>query len=245
MRPFRRDVSGGKGLSGRMAAVAWLVVMAMPAAASGQVLAGAKIGAGVTNVYGDDVGSGGLRTGLLGGLWLRLPVVGGLGLQVEALLAQKGFSDSADEASVGLRLNYLDVPVLLQLATRGGDSWSALFTLGGAVGFKRGCTASFSAGGVSASTDCSVLERDGGFDIESRDASVIFGTGFRVDRARWVTTVELRGQVGLKEALGVFDPATVNNLEARNGSLSLILGLGVPLGGGPARDRGLQEGTVR
>lgn len=102
------------------AAVAALLLVASGATAQSTTSFGVK--GGITSA--DEVMSGagidlGLdrRLGPAGGLFVTIDPVERFGLQIEALFAQKGFTakDVLEEGKYGVRLDYVEVPVLARI----------------------------------------------------------------------------------------------------------------------------------
>jgi hypothetical protein len=96
------------------------------------------------------------RNGILGGVYLVLPVgAGGLSFRPELLYAQKGagyevsfseFGESA-QASAEINLTYLEVPLLLQYALPVAARVRPQLYAGPAVAVRTGCTIGFRASG--------------------------------------------------------------------------------------------------
>ncbi|NVO86545.1 porin family protein [Hymenobacter terrestris] len=109
--------------------VGWLlpVLLLLSTAASGQrVLLGLKGGGAFSKAIGPDATASRLRLGATVGLLVRLELPVGLALQAEGLYAQRGDNGNSYGFSVGHRLDYLAVPLLLQYHRDG------LFVEGGA-----------------------------------------------------------------------------------------------------------------
>ncbi|SNS02907.1 Outer membrane protein beta-barrel domain-containing protein [Hymenobacter mucosus] len=78
------------------------------------VLTGLKGGVAIANAIGRDATGSTLRFGCQGGLALRLRPYKHLGIQVEALYAQRGDNSTSYGPSLGHQLNYLTIPVVAQ-----------------------------------------------------------------------------------------------------------------------------------
>ena len=103
------------------------VLLLLNVAASGQrVLVGLKGGGAFSKAIGADATASRLRLGGTAGLLLRLELPAGLALQAEGLYAQRGDNGSTYGFSLGHRLDYLALPLLLQYHRDG------LFVEGGA-----------------------------------------------------------------------------------------------------------------
>ncbi|MBT2557790.1 PorT family protein [Hymenobacter sp. ISL-91] len=84
------------------------------AAAGQRVLLGLRGGGTFSNAIGPDATASRLRLGATAGLLVRLELPAGLALQAEGLYAQRGDNGASYGFSVGHRLDYLAVPLLLQ-----------------------------------------------------------------------------------------------------------------------------------
>ena len=101
--------------------VAWCVLAARAASAQGQEMSiGVRGGVNVSTLEilaTDVIITPSNRIGFLGGVYANGRLVGGLGLQVEALFNQKGGKIKDDprfQDDLDIRIDYLDVPVLLR-----------------------------------------------------------------------------------------------------------------------------------
>jgi hypothetical protein len=85
-------------------------------AAEAQVI-GFKVGANWANLSGDDVTNNSSTTGFIGGGHIRLGFGGRIGVQGEILSVTRGanFTNTAGQPSSELRLEYVDIPVLIHL----------------------------------------------------------------------------------------------------------------------------------
>ncbi|UYZ61761.1 PorT family protein [Hymenobacter weizhouensis] len=102
-------------------ALAVVASLLLPGAALGQrpaspplLLLGLKGGAAVSSGVGPDAHGSSLRLGGHGGALLRVQPLARLAVQAEALYAHRGDGATAYGPSIGHRLSYLNVPVLLQ-----------------------------------------------------------------------------------------------------------------------------------
>lgn len=93
--------------------LASLLLIAMPAQAQ-RVLLGLKGGAAIANGIGADAKGSSLRFGAHGGGLLRVKISEHLALQAEGLYAQRGDNSTIYGRTINHRLDYIDVPVLLQ-----------------------------------------------------------------------------------------------------------------------------------
>lgn len=111
---------------------------------------GLKAGANIYTITGDDFGDNtSSKIGFHGGVFYRLPIATMLYLQPEALYSAEGIKSKEAEASANLSLNYLNVPLMLQLAAPGGF----FVETGPQVGFLLSAKTKFTLGGQSEEED--------------------------------------------------------------------------------------------
>jgi hypothetical protein len=118
----------------------------------------------------------GVRLGLVVGGFATFPIGARLAVQPEALFSQKG--TSIDEAQVDgkIKIDYLDVPLLLKYSTAGSNGTSVFFFGGPSVGFKLNASASGTSGGETVEIGLSDEE------VKSFDFGVVFGAGVQFGR---------------------------------------------------------------
>lgn len=93
--------------------LAGLLVGTMPAQAQ-RILLGLKGGAAIANGIGSDALRSSLRFGAHGGGLVRIKLTKHLALQGEGLYTQRGDNSTAYGRTINHRLDYVDVPLLLQ-----------------------------------------------------------------------------------------------------------------------------------
>jgi Outer membrane protein beta-barrel domain len=120
----------------------------------------------------------GVRTGIAVGGFVTIPIGGALAIQPEALFSQKGTSLEEAGVSAKIKIDYLDVPVLVKYSTAPSTSTgtSVHFFGGPSIGFKLDASASGSVGGETIDVD---IDDD---DVESFDFGVVFGAGVQFGR---------------------------------------------------------------
>lgn len=116
------------------------------------------------------------RTGTMFGLQLMLPSSTSFGLQPELLFTNKGSQIEVGGAGTrNVRLDYLEIPLLLRFGAQGVTGLSPHFYVGPSVGFNVGCNVKLSGGGIpNTSSDC---KRDDFLEPKSVDYSAILGAG--------------------------------------------------------------------
>lgn len=163
-----------------------------------------------------------------GGAFLRIPL-GGIGLQPEALYVRKGASVTGNEfdgGSVDLKLDYIEIPVLLVVPIGTGDIAPYLFG-GGAVAFETGCTFSAESTGVSFDVDCDDNDVDLEVERKSTDFGAVFGAGLRLPAGSGSFLIEGRYTLGLAD----LDDSGSANGGFKNRSIAAFIGYAFNIGG--------------
>ncbi len=129
----------------RIVGILLAVFVVLPGVAAAQIEIGLKGGVSFANLpkIADEIeadgGTPGMRIGAAAGGHLLLTLGGIVGLQAEALYTQKGIKGDAlaglDEA-IELRVDYIDVPILLRLGVTGGRGLQ--FLVGPSFNFNTG-----------------------------------------------------------------------------------------------------------
>lgn len=153
-------------------------------------------------------GSTSSQTGIAGGLFIELDLLGPLDIQVEGLFSQKGSkfkSDAGGESTT--KLSYLEVPVLAKISIPLAPTMSYNVHAGPALGFK-----------LSESFDPEINSEADFF--KSSDLGAVVGLGLKFNALVSFVTIDARYTLGLSN---VSDSDTG---EAKNRSLTLLVGLG-------------------
>ncbi len=223
----------------RYACAVLAVVLAMPLAGddvAAQTVAGVRLGASVANVTGGELGLPDFRTApmIVGSLRQHLSDL--VALQIEAGYVPKGFKDSGGGTELVVKLNYVEVPVLLQFVIRPDEDQAAVISIGGLVGFEAGCSMAVESQGVSASVDCQALNT--GQDIarvvtESTDLGIVFGAGFEAQTSRALIVFDFRMGISIRDSVTIIDVQDQFDGNASGGNINIALtaGVGFPLGG--------------
>lgn len=159
--------------------VAAVAACVLPRAAGAQGLTyGAKAGVTLATVSQDPEGlsSWGYRVGLAAGGYVALPLGSRLAIQAEGLFAQKGAKADDDGLVTTLKLDYVEVPVLVKYALTHGGARSIHVFGGPSVAFKVRSRATASFGDTTIDTD----EDE---NVENVDFGVAAGGG--VDFGKW------------------------------------------------------------
>ncbi len=156
----------------RIPALLASTLLALPAALAAQVptsdapagpRVGILVGLSSATLSGSDVtitaGDVGVtkkrRTGGVAGVYATLPLAGSpVSLRPELLYAQKGVSLSADGVMGTTKLDYLELPVLLQLDVPNTSGFRPALYVGPSVAYRVKCSLDVSGGGQSTSSGC-------------------------------------------------------------------------------------------
>jgi opacity protein-like surface antigen len=200
--------------------------IAIPTFASAQSTAAPRIGViggvNLAKVGGDDVDRAGTRTGLLAGVSFTKPLSGALSLELNGLFSQKGAKDLEDGTDAALKLNYLEVPILLRYDVKTTGGVHPHFSGGVSFGYQTGCKISASEGGVSGEVSCSLFEGEDGTDVKKFDVGLVAGAGLNFSLANnRLLTVGARYNYGLSD---LFEDASVQNR-----AIQLYAGFSIPL----------------
>jgi hypothetical protein len=199
-----------------------IAVMALALAivpVSAQTVLGLHAGVSVATLSGTDVTNATARAGVSVGASLTFPVAHILGLQVGANFVQKGTKESIPGVGTGtFAIDYLEVPVLLRVGVPSGTPFGVHLFVGPSFSFQTKCSVSASAGGVSASADCSSFG-----SMRSYDIGTLGGVGL---------SLGLPGKLDISvDALYNFGLSSiVKNVDAKNRALTVQAGVGFPLG---------------
>src|SRR6478672_12014440 len=135
------------------------------------------------------------KTGLLAGAFLGIPLTGAVSIEPQALFSQKGAdvkgtgANSAKEGSI--RINYIEVPVLLKLSFPGSMSSVTPFVFAGpAVAFKVSCKAEGVILAITGDRDCEETELFA--DVKSTDFSGTVGAGIKFGAMSQVFILDAR-----------------------------------------------------
>lgn len=154
------------------------------------------------------------RTGFVGGVYLTAPIAAGFAFRPEVLYAQKGAQDTESGTTVKIKLNYVEVPVLLQYTVPSTSAVRPQLYLGPAVSLKASCSLEASGG----STSCS----DAGFDVKTVDVSGVGGAA---------VAFPLAGQtfsVGARYTLGFTKIPKNDNSDVKNRAISVYGSIELP-----------------
>ena len=200
-----------------------LLFLALPAAAQ-QTMFGVKGGVVVADVSVEnvpDLSDPDTRKDIVAGAFLQVPIAGNISLQPEILFIRKGF-ESPDASAADLRLDYVQVPLLIQYHLLSAGPVTPRLYAGPSLGFEAACTLFGSdVEGAEAESDCA----DENIDTESADFGIAFGGGVDVSLGTIVVTGDVRYDLGVTNINGLEDEGS-----AKNRAWEFMAGIGIPFG---------------
>ena len=177
------------------------------AAQTRSIRGGPVLGLTSAGFGGEDAEESESKVGLLFGGFLSFGISGNFSLETGAFYSQRGAKFTDEGITAKLKLNYIEVPAHLTARFPGSGTVTPFVGVGPALGFKVGCSVSFSGGGASVSTDCSEAEDELGSDIKGVDFGLSGTAGVDIRNIR----VALAYFLGLSSIDGSEDGANVKN----------------------------------
>jgi hypothetical protein len=195
---------------------------------SAQTTLGVKAGVSIADISASEEGtdvSFDSRTGFIGGGFANFQLGETFFLQPELLYAQKGAKDAFDGIDSTIKLDYLQIPVLLGAAFGIGDGGITPRVFAGPqVGFELSCNVSAEIEGISASADCTEAE----IETKSVDFGLVFGAGLGIPVGGFEIVIDGRYDLGLTN---VDDSDSTFDVSAKNRAWEFMAGVGFPVGG--------------
>jgi len=197
------------------------ILLAFSAPLHAQTVLGFHAGANIANL-GGDVEDLDARTGLNLGASVLFPLGESLGLYIGPSYSQKGASESVDGVELTIKLDYLEVPVLLRYAFPTTGRVGVHFYGGAAVGIEAKCELEGSDGSATATVDCG----DADFETKTFDLGLVGGVGLGFGLTERVDlVVDLLYNLGLTSLDDSVDPSSV-----KHRVVTLRAGAAIPLG---------------
>lgn len=166
---------------------------------------GIKAGVNFANIAGDDTDDLNSLTGFVGGGFVDIPMSPTLSIQPEVFYSQKGAKYEELGTDVSIKLDYVDIPVLLKF-TMTGEGARPYFLFGPSLAFS--VSSKVSADGESMDLD----------NVASTDFGLVFGIGVNFQKF----LIEGRYGLGLSD---INDDETVTESN-NNTAFQLMLGYG-------------------
>lgn len=191
-----------------------LLALAPAAPLSAQATYGVMAGGSLANFSGDFFETKATTTFLFGG-FANLGH-GDFIIQPAILWNRKGAKDDDSGSDAKIHLDYIQIPVLVQIGMPAGNNGRFFLGAGPALGIKTGCKVKGSDSGVSASVDCDVFDDD--VDAKSTEFSFIGEVGMEFGKF----SIGLRGDIGLTKAFGAKSGGVSIEPDVKTSTLSLI-----------------------
>ena len=153
---------------------------------------GVMAGVNLATLAGNDVDDAENRIGALGGLSYVRNWGGATGLEMDILYSAKGVKsvDGSDEFT--LKLNYIEIPVLLRYDFPSSGAVRPHVSIGPSLAFRASCGAETTSGGASISVDCDGLQEGLDVKLKSLDVGAALGAGLDFAMGRRTFTVGAR-----------------------------------------------------
>lgn len=162
------------------------------------------------------------RNGTMFGLSLTLPAGSSVAIQPELLFVNKGSEfDISGGGTRNVKLDYLEIPLLLRFDKGAGSAIGPHFYVGPSVGYNLDCSVTLSGGGIpNTSSDC---KNDNFFEPKSLDWGAIVGAGLDLSLGGIGVTGGARYGIGLANISK--DNSSTLEQRVRNGTLTVYAGL--------------------
>jgi len=203
--------------------------LAAPQASAQNIKLGVKGGVNIADLGGSDVGDTKTKSGLIAGAFAEFMIGDMFAVQPEVLYSQKGTKAAEAGVDAKLKLDYIEIPVLLKvnIPIEGSKVHPNVYA-GPALAIKSSCKLSGSDGSVSIDLDCDdplIVDAIGEeFPIKSTDFGLVFGGGISFDVGGADVGVDVRYNLGLTKILDV-DPST----DTKNKVISIMGTVGFKL----------------
>lgn len=223
-----------KNGSGLLIAVALLAGLAAPA--TGQMGSGLEIGfkAGPTfstvSVEDDEGVDFSNRIAFGVGAFLRIPLGSMIAFQPELLYVGKGTKATGEEledVELGVELNYIEIPLLIQVAFGAGQAATPYLFGGASLAFETGCTFNVESEDVSLEIDCDEGdEQDLELERKKFDYGAVIGAGLRLPVGTGAFLIEGRYTLGLAN----LDDSGNSDDSFKNRSAAVYVGYSIAVG---------------
>jgi hypothetical protein len=168
------------------------------------------------------------RVGLNAGIYASIPLFGAVALQPEAHYSQQGVTYestiSGSSAKLGLKVDYVDVPVLIRVDVGNRASHlHPILLLGASGAFRISCSTSATSGSSTFSQQCSENTTSTSTDpIKKYDVAAIGGAGLSLSALGRSYALTVRYSRGLSN----ISTQSGSNISPKNSVLSLQLSIG-------------------
>jgi len=213
-----------------------VLFLGLGAPASAQMGRGLEVGikAGPTfstvSVDDDDGTDFSNRTAFGVGAFLRIPLGSLIAFQPELLYVGKGTKATGadlEDVELGLELNYIEIPLLIQIPFGAGQGATPFIFAGPSLAFETGCTFSLESEGASLDLDCDEGdEEDLELERKKFDYGAIIGAGLRLPLGSGAFHIEARYTLGLAN----LDDSASGDDSFKNRSAAVYAGYSIALG---------------
>lgn len=220
-------------MSKTIVGIAVLLLFAVARPVSSQVTLGVRAGASLSDLSVDTEGVApdlDSRTGFVFGGFADVPLTPSLSFQPGLQYAQKGAEvsgeEEGEEVTVGIHLDYVEIPLLLKYTLPTTGSLGFNLYGGPALALEVGCELAFQSAGFGADVDCDQgAEADFEIETTSFDVGALFGGGIAAPLGPGSLLVEVFYNVGLAN---VFESAGDDTI--KNRAFYVTAGVGFPVG---------------
>ena len=183
----------------RLILILMLISLFSGAALSEILTLGFKGGLNLSNMTGDDIEDNEMKVCFGGGAFLNIPVGGPFSIQPELLYVMKGYEfESTSDA--GVRMSYIDLPILAKLTIPTLGPISPNFFAGPYVGFN-----------MSADVYLEDVEEDISDSLKTTDFGLVVGAGVDYSLLVGELTFDARYTLGLTSIDNTADEEDVKN----------------------------------
>ena len=211
-----------KRLLGAICTMVTLAMLAGPVDAQ-QVSVGLKAGPNFVTLGGSDVGDVESFARLIGGGFMVVQFGPNFAFQPEVLYAQKGTKEVDADEVMKLKLDYIEVPLLLRAHPALTGRFLPHVLAGPTIAYNSNCDAERTVAGIETVIDCDDL-----LSIKDMDLGVAFGGGVDMAVGKAFLLLDLRYTLGLSKVDDDSNPGDV-----KNRAFSIMAGFRYPLGGYP------------
>ena len=207
---------------GTVAALLFLFLLSPPPASS-QTSLGFQAGLSMGTLAGKDKGGDfDYRMAFGGGAFLNFSLSEILSVQPELSYMSRGAKESYDGYDIKLKLNYIEIPVLLKFDVPMEADVSPYFMLGPSFGFKVGCTVNGDQGGTDVDVDCD----ESGVESSGFDFGGVVAAGIGFPTGPGQTTLGARYYAGFTSIDG-----SEEETDVKNRGFFFSVGYSFPIGG--------------
>lgn len=206
-------------LSAALAAILCLPAMAGAQSASPRV--GVMGGLNIATLGGDDAEDVKIRTGLLAGVSYVANLSGPWAIEMDGLFSMKGAKGNDEGTSIALKLNYIEVPLLLRYNMASSGNATPHLAAGVSLAYQASCNVEGTDSGVTVSFDCDEFSEESGSEFKSFDAGVVVGGGIDFKSGTRTFTI------GARYTFGLMDVA--DDAKLQNRAFQLYAGVAIPL----------------